>query len=52
MILPTYTEIAKQSFAYVNKFGCPPKYVADMMRDIANALTLIHPQLEGDCSCC
>ena len=30
MILPAYTDMAKQSVAYVNKFGCPPEYVADM----------------------
>ena len=40
MILPAYTDMAKQSVAYVNKFGCPPEYVADMLRDIADALTL------------
>ena len=32
MILPAYTEMAKQSVAYVNKFGCPPEYVANMLR--------------------
>ena len=39
MILPAYTEIAKQSVAYVNKFWSPPEYVADILRDIADALT-------------
>ena len=54
MILPAYTDMAKQSVAYVNKFGCPPEYVADMLRDIADALTSIHPESESDssCSCC
>ena len=54
MILPAYTDLAKQSVAYVNKFGCPPEYVADMLRDIADALTSIHPESEseGSCSCC
>ena len=56
MILPTYTEMAKQSVAYVNKVECPPEYVADMLRDIADAITSIHPesesQSEGGCSCC
>ena len=52
MILPAYTEIAKQSVAYVNNFGCPSEYVTDMSRDIADALTLVHPKSEGDCSCC
>ena len=54
MILPAYTDIAKQSVAYVNKFGCPPEYVADILRDIADALTSIHPESESEsgCSCC
>ncbi len=54
MVLPAYTEMAKKSVAYVNKFGCPPEYVAEMLRDIADALTSIHPESEseGDCSCC
>ena len=52
VILPAYTEIAKQSVAYVNEFGCPPEYVADMLRDIADALTSVHPKSEEDCSCC
>ena len=43
MILSVYTEIAKQSVAYVNKFGSPPEYVADILRDIADALTSVHP---------
>ena len=54
LILPAYKEMAKQSVTYVNKFGCPPEYVADMLIDIADALTSIHPESEseGDCSCC
>ena len=52
IILPAYTEMAKQSVAYVNKFECPPEYVADMLRDIADALTSIHPESKGNCSCC
>ena len=53
MILPAYTDMAKQSVAYVNQFGCPPEYVADMLRDIADALITIHPESEseGGCSC-
>ena len=52
MILSAYTEIAKQSVAFVHKFGGPLEYVSDMLRDIADALTSVHPQSEGDCSCC
>ena len=52
MILPAYTEIAKQSVAYVNKLGCSLEYVAYMLRDIADALTSFHLKSEGDCSIC
>tara|TARA_B100000886_G_C20285076_1_gene432948 strand:- start:177 stop:389 length:213 start_codon:yes stop_codon:yes gene_type:complete len=52
MILPANSEMAKQSVAYVCKFGCPPEYVADILRNVADALTSAHPQSEGDCSCC
>ena len=51
MILPAHTRMAKQSIAYVNKVGCHAEYIADMLRDIVNALTSVHPQSEGDCSC-
>ena len=44
--------MAKQSVAFVNKFGCPPEYVADMLRDITDALTSAKPKSEGDCSYC
>ena len=54
MILPAYTEIAKQSVAYVNQFGCPSEYVADLLRDFADSLTSIHPESESESrySCC
>ena len=44
--------MAKKSVEYIAKFQCPPEYVADMLRDIADALESSHPESEGDCSCC
>jgi len=52
IILPAYHNMAKQSVAYINDFGCPPEYVADMLRDIADALITSHPESEKNCSCC
>jgi len=52
IILPAYQEMAKKSVEYINEFGCPPEYVADMLRDIADALTSVHPESNGECSCC
>ena len=51
-ILPAYTEMAKKSVNYINQFQCPPEYVADMLRDIADALISVHPESENECSCC
>ena len=51
-ILPAYTDIAKKSVQYINAFQCPPEYVADMLRDIADALISAHPDSENKCSCC
>ena len=52
IILPAYQEMAKKSVEYINEFGCPPEYVADMLRDIADALTSVHPESNGECTCC
>ena len=52
MILPAYTEITKMSVSFINKLECPPEYVADMLRDIADAIVSSHPESEGECSCC
>ena len=46
LILPAYTEMAKKSVGYIAKFQCPPGYVADMLRDIADALESSHPESE------
>ena len=54
MILPAYKEMAKQSFAYFHQFGCHTEYFADILRDIADSLTSIHPKYQSEYgfSCC
>ena len=47
LILPAYTEMAKKSVEYIAKFQCPPGYVADMLRDIADAIESSHPESEA-----
>ena len=51
LIFPAYTDMAKKSFEYIAKFQCPPRYVADMLRDMADALESPHPESESECSC-
>ena len=51
MILPAYTEITKLSVSFIKKFKCPPEYVADMLRDIADAIVASHPESKRNCTC-
>ena len=51
LMLPTFTEMAKKSFGYIDKFQCPPGYVNDKVRDIADALESSDPESESDCPC-
>ena len=52
MILPAYNEITKMSVSFINKLECPPEYVADMLRDVAEAIISSHPESNKNCSCC
>ena len=51
-ILPAYSEMAKQSVHLINELQCPPEYVADMLRNIEDALISAHPESKNKCSCC
>ncbi len=52
VILPAYTEITKLSVSFINKLECPPQYVADMLRDVAEAIISSHPESNKNCTCC
>jgi len=52
MILPAYTEITKMSVSFINKLDCPPEYVADMLKNVAEAIISSHPEANKSCSCC
>ena len=52
IILPAYTEITKMSVSFINKLECPPEYVANMLRDVAEAIISSHPESNKSCSCC
>ena len=52
MILPAYNEITKMSVSFINKLECPPEFVADMLRDVAETIISSHPESNKSCSCC
>ena len=43
--------MAKKSVEHIAKFKYSPRYMADILRNMADVLTTVHPQSEGDCSC-
>ena len=47
IILPAYTALSKKS-VYINQFYCPPQYIADMPRDIADAIMNSYPVIKNN----
>ena len=47
IILPAYTELSKRSVVYIKQLNCPPQYVADMLRDLADAIMTSYPEVKN-----
>ena len=50
IILPAYTYLSKRCVAYINELECPPQYIADMLRDLAEAIMYSYPEFKGNSS--
>ena len=50
IILPAYTELSKRSVVYIKQLNCPPQYVADMLRDLADAIMTSYPEVKNNSS--
>ncbi len=50
IVLPTYTHLSKRCVAYINELVCPPQYIADMLKDFANAIITLYPEFKGNSS--
>ena len=37
IILPAYTDLSKRCVSYIKQLECPLQYIADMLRDLADA---------------
>ena len=46
IILPAYTDLSKKCVSYIKELDCPPQYVADMLRDLADAIMTSYPSLK------
>ena len=47
MILPSYTELSKKYFAFINKSDFSPKCIAYMLRDLPDEIMTSYPALKG-----
>ena len=50
IILPAYTDLSKRCVAYIKELECPPKYISDMLRDIADAIMTSYPEAKNNSS--
>ena len=50
VILHAYTDLAKRCVAYIKELECPPQYIADMLRDLADAIMTSYPEVKNNSS--
>ena len=50
IVLPAITDLSMRCVAYINELDCPPKYIADMLRDLAEAIMTTYPEFQGNSS--
>ena len=48
IILPAYTNLSKSCAAYIRELECPPQYIADMLRDLADAIMTSYPEVKDN----
>ena len=48
IIPPSYTELSKRDVAYIKKFEYPPKYIADMLQDLADSIMFSYPEFKDN----
>ena len=50
IILPTYTYHSKRCVGYIKDLDCPPQYIADMLRNLAEAIMNLYPEFKENTS--
>ena len=52
IFLPVIQSIAMDCAGSINEIRCPPEFIAEMVRDIADVFETPLPEGEIHCSCC
>ena len=47
IILPAYTDLSKKCVSYIKQLECPPQYIADMLRDLSDAIMTLYPEVKN-----
>ena len=47
ILIPAYTDLSKKCFSYIKQIESPPQYIADMLRDLANAIMTSYPEFKN-----
>ena len=50
IILTVCSDLSKRCVAYIKKLDCPPQYIADMLRDLSEAIMTPYPVIKGKSS--
>ena len=50
IILPVYTDLSKKCVSYIKELECPPQYIADMLRDLTDAIMTSYPEVKNNSS--
>ncbi len=49
-IIPAYTDFSKRCVACIKELECTPKYIADILRDLADAIMTSYPEVKDNSS--
>ena len=47
IILPAYTFLSRRCVSYIKQLECHPQYIADMLRDLADAIITSYPEVKN-----
>ena len=46
IILPANTDLSKRCVSYIKELECQPRYIDDMLRDLADAIMTSYPEVK------
>ena len=48
IILPAYKDLSKKCVSYINQLDCPTQNIADILRDISDAIMNSYPVIKNN----